>query len=129
MRVTTTIPISAGLGSSAAYSVGVAGALLILRTLSLREFAFEGEMMSHLESLFPGFTLKQSENWFDPKKQMMLFCDILFLFSVSLPNKEWIVALNEWAHLAEGILHGKASGIDNTISSFGGLMMILVECS
>ncbi len=43
-----------------------------------------------------------------------------FMCSMVRPDKEWLTSLNEWAHLAEGILHGRASGIDNTISCFGG---------
>ena len=63
MRVTTTIPISAGLGSSAAYSVGVTGALLTLRSLILGDIAMDEEknVLERLDSLFPGSSNRRSE--------------------------------------------------------------------
>ena len=63
MRVTTTIPISAGLGSSAAYSVGVTGALLTLRSLILSDIAMDEEknVLERLDSLFPGSSNRRSE--------------------------------------------------------------------
>lgn len=72
-RFRTELPLNAGLGSSAAYSVCLAAGLL------------------------------HYFNWLD-----------LHETAPDQGNK-----VNEWAFVAEKIIHGSPSGIDNTIATFG----------
>jgi len=65
-KITSTLPVGAGLGSSAAFSVCCAAGMLKL---------FRGEMDLHI--------------------------------------------INSWALLAEKIIHGTPSGVDNSVSTFG----------
>ncbi|KAF9584801.1 Mevalonate kinase, partial [Lunasporangiospora selenospora] len=78
--VRSTLPVGAGLGSSASYSVCVATALLKLNGW-LDQEAFRS----------------------DPAAQRDL--------------------VNQWAFQAEKVIHGNPSGIDNTVSTFGGAVM------
>ena len=80
------IPVGAGLGSSAAYSVSVAGALVCAR-LGLNQAS--------------GSDRKPEDSFVKPTPAAT-------------------VAINGWAFEAEKIIHGKPSGIDNTVSTFGG---------
>ena len=73
--VRSNVPVGAGLGSSASYSVCVATALLKLN--------------GHL-----------STGSMDAQTQREL--------------------VNQWAFQAEKVIHGNPSGIDNTVSTFGG---------
>ncbi|WAQ91306.1 hypothetical protein PtA15_14A188 [Puccinia triticina] len=75
--IRSTLPIGAGLGSSASYSVCLASALLY----------------SHQHIAMP--TQKAIE-------------------------RADVETINRWAFLGEKILHGSPSGVDNTVSSFGG---------
>ncbi|KAA1082078.1 cystathionine beta-lyase [Puccinia graminis f. sp. tritici] len=75
--IRSTLPIGAGLGSSASYSVCLASALLY----------------SHQHIAIP--TQKGIET-------------------------TQVETINRWAFLGEKILHGSPSGVDNTVSSFGG---------
>ncbi|PLW31905.1 hypothetical protein PCANC_03251 [Puccinia coronata f. sp. avenae] len=75
--VRSTLPIGAGLGSSASYSVCLASALLY----------------SHQHIAIP------------TRKEI---------------GRAEVESINRWAFLGEKILHGSPSGVDNTVSSFGG---------
>ncbi|XP_022654807.1 mevalonate kinase-like isoform X1 [Varroa jacobsoni] len=75
----STLPIGAGLGSSAAYSVAVAASLLRL------------------------FKVVPSKG--------------------GVPAKEDLEIISKWAFQSEVILHGKPSGIDNSICTFGGALL------
>ncbi|KAG0347892.1 Mevalonate kinase [Podila humilis] len=76
--VRSNLPVGAGLGSSASYSVCVATALLKLN--------------GHLNDL---------------NMDMIAQRDLV----------------NQWAFQAEKVIHGNPSGIDNTVSTFGGAVM------
>lgn len=82
--VRSTLPIGAGLGSSASYSVALASALLY----------------SHQHIGLP------TEKKIDKKD---------------------LETVNRWAFLGEKILHGSPSGVDNTVSSFGGAICFRKE--
>ncbi|KAI8460658.1 Cys/Met metabolism PLP-dependent enzyme-domain-containing protein [Phakopsora pachyrhizi] len=71
------LPIGAGLGSSASYSVCLVASLLY----------------THLHLVVP---------------------------TTDEIRKENVKIINRWAFLGEKILHGNPSGVDNTVSSFGG---------
>lgn len=75
VQVSSELPVGAGLGSSASFSVCIAALLLL-----------HYGIISDCEAY---------------------------------KNKETI---NNWAFLAEKVIHGTPSGIDNTMSTFGGLM-------
>ncbi|KAK9768153.1 Mevalonate kinase [Basidiobolus ranarum] len=79
--VRSTLPVGAGLGSSASYSVCIATCLL----------QFNG----HISTLGgnPKLDTKTAET------------------------------INKWAFQAEKVIHGNPSGIDNTVSTFGGAQM------
>ncbi|EGD78365.1 hypothetical protein PTSG_09431 [Salpingoeca rosetta] len=72
INVKSDLPIGAGLGSSAAYSVCLASSMLALTR------------------------------------------------PIDAANAADLDAINAWAFLSESIIHGKPSGLDNTISCFGG---------
>jgi len=76
--VRSSLPISAGLGSSAAYSVALASSLLY----------------SH------GILPTPSEN--------------------NVITREQADVVNAWAFLAEKVIHGNPSGVDNTVAALGG---------
>jgi mevalonate kinase len=76
------LPIGAGLGSSAAFSVACAAACLQL----------------HHKLLAVSFDYSTSD------------------------NLQWI---NRWAFLAEVLIHGTPSGLDNTTSTYGGIVKFI----
>ena len=84
VRVTSELPVGAGLGSSAAYCVALSAALL----------AYSGEID------LPQETGAGKKVWLDV-------------------NEKKVDLVNRWAFEGERILHGRPSGIDNTVSSFG----------
>lgn len=79
ITVESSLPLSAGLGSSASYCVCLAAAILTRRGNILSSNIEEGTELSD-----------------DDKK-----------------------TVNKWAFLAEHLLHGKPSGIDNSVATFG----------
>ncbi|KAI7738574.1 hypothetical protein M8C21_032645 [Ambrosia artemisiifolia] len=81
--VSSELPLGAGLGSSAAFCVSLAGALLALSDAVAVDFDQKG--------------------W------------------VSFGEKDQQLA-NRWAFEGEKIIHGKPSGIDNTVSTFGNMI-------
>jgi len=74
------LPVGAGLGSSAAFSVATSAALIQLRN-KLNEPTFNKELK---------------------------------------PSEEDLDEINDFAFLSEKLIHGSPSGIDNTISTYGG---------
>jgi mevalonate kinase len=84
VRVTSELPVGAGLGSSAAYCVALSAALL----------AYTGEVD------LPQENGADREVWLDV-------------------NEKKVDLVNRWAFEGERIIHGRPSGIDNTVSSFG----------
>lgn len=78
------LPVGAGLGSSAAFSVAVSAALYQLN-----------------------FRLNDEQN-----ADVLLHKKIL--------TKHDLEVINSWAFAAEGVIHGNPSGLDNTVSCFGG---------
>ncbi|XP_071710691.1 mevalonate kinase [Rutidosis leptorrhynchoides] len=85
VRVSSELPLGAGLGSSAAFSVAISAALIALSAVKVK-FG------------------KGGEGW------------------VGFGEKEQQELVNRWAFEGEKIIHGKPSGIDNTVSTFGNLI-------
>lgn len=86
IQITSDIPVGAGLGSSAAYSVALASCLLLK------------------EQLF--VCLKNGK-----------ICSLCQQGEFCIRQKK---VINSWAYLSEGVIHGRASGLDNAVSCFGG---------
>ena len=89
VAIVSEIPISAGLGSSAALSVCLSAALL-----------------SHLG---------------------VIVCDAKTCRDVAgklFPHPDQLTVINHWAFLLEKIIHGSASGIDNSVSTYGGIIKL-----
>ncbi|MCO5552351.1 hypothetical protein L7F22_005862 [Adiantum nelumboides] len=89
VTVSADLPMGAGLGSSASFCVSLAAALLAMAKM-LASNAHE----SH------GYA---SNNGVDPLKIDEMGLDLV----------------NKWAFKGETIIHGRPSGIDNTVSTFG----------
>ena len=87
--IRATLPIGAGLGSSAALSVCIATAFLYLN--------------GHL--VLPQTPIKSSD-------------DAIHHGRRAIPN-EHAKSINAWAYLGEKINHGSPSGVDNACASFG----------
>ena len=79
------LPVGAGLGSSAAFSVAVSAAL-------------------HQLNMY----CRDSTSIYDfPKDRENI-------------SKDMLDSINKWAFAAEGVIHGNPSGLDNTVSCYGG---------
>jgi len=96
------LPLGAGLGSSAAFSVALAAALLQLR---LRLFG-GAEQKGGEGSLLDGLPVMLQES--------------CALVDAVCPGKAARTLINGWAYAAECILHGAPSGLDNQVSCMGG---------
>ena len=92
ISIESDIPIGAGLGSSAALSVCLSAGLLAIQDLS--------KSCTHCQHSYPYKTYTITEDLCG--ERLKLICDIAFI--------------------SEQILHGRPSGIDNTASTYGGLI-------
>mmetsp|Transcript_18590 Transcript_18590/g.18680 ORF Transcript_18590/g.18680 Transcript_18590/m.18680 type:complete len:534 (+) Transcript_18590:100-1701(+) len=92
------LPISAGLGSSASFSVALAGALLRLRQLMF------GDLCSIDVTLEELAGDGSAEGWSPPLGVLNI--------------------LNGWAYASEVVIHGEPSGLDNTTACFGGAVRL-----
>ncbi|KAL5016284.1 hypothetical protein ScPMuIL_005873 [Solemya velum] len=86
IQFSSCLPVSAGLGSSAGYSVNLAAGLLLL--------------VDMIKQPKPSQPLLTHQTW-------------------SMEENE---VINRWAFLAEKIIHGNPSGIDNSVATFGGAL-------
>jgi len=89
INVTSMLPTSAGLGSSAAFSTCVAASLLV----SSKRIPVQNRVDGVLELT-------------DSDREL----------------------INRWAFMGEKIIHGRPSGIDNSVSTYGWLLSVIVNC-
>ena len=97
----STLPVGAGLGSSAAYSACIATALLLLyRRIQLPPFP-ERSRIPHGDD--PGHThiSHQGRRAIPP----------------AVADE-----INRWAFVSEKVLHGTPSGVDNSVAVYGGAL-------
>lgn len=110
------LPVGAGLGSSAAFSVALAAALLRVQLqLSAPESALAAPTgrAAHVAALAAK----------SPPAPVALLEDAAAVESVA-PNQLAKELINGWAYRAECILHGTPSGLDNAVSCAGGGMQL-----
>ncbi len=96
------LPIGAGLGSSAAFSVALSGALFRFKQLIIEKHL--GHQMLEI--------WKHDISDLSKPVQTNL--------SYTIPPQEALEVINQWAYAAEVVIHGSPSGLDNTTSCFGG---------
>lgn len=98
------LPIGAGLGSSAAFSVALSGALLRYKQLFVEQN--NGCALSTL----PEWTYDLSKEFaVNPSASPFI-----------IPSQQNLEVINKWAYSSEIVIHGTPSGLDNTTSCFGG---------
>lgn len=122
VTVTSEIPIGAGLGSSAAYSVAIAGALHRLNNPHRKGSLTRNSLLDQENNNHAGLKTLQTNG---VKKQKLEARISLRSPNASLVENFSSAAQEEicqWAFLAEKILHGNPSGIDNSVCTFGGLL-------
>jgi len=88
------LPVGAGLGSSAAFSVAAAGCLL---NLQAQTFISGGGALSCVECADGGVAGMR-------------------------PDSSVLDKVNEWAFASEVIIHGEPSGLDSNVSCYGGVV-------
>lgn len=106
------LPIGAGLGSSAAFSVALSGALLQYRQKIYNDVvAKEEAAWASLSSPSPASSTGVFD--FEKLRESSESCT---------PPETLLPVLNAWAYAAEVVIHGSPSGLDNTTSCYGGAL-------
>ena len=102
--MTSQLPMGAGLGSSAAFAVSFAGAML----------SAAGKLISTIK---PNSAQKIPETL--KAKLPTVNCTAQSLVSFSDWSSVDLDLINKWSFTVEQIIHGTPSGIDNSISCHG----------
>ncbi|KAH8100909.1 cystathionine beta-lyase [Cristinia sonorae] len=101
-QVRSTLPVGAGLGSSAAYSTCVSTVLLLVnKRISLPPLPQPSRSPTHPEDPGHIHISHQGRRAIPP----------------AIADE-----INQWAFVAEKVLHGNPSGVDNSVSVFGGAL-------
>ena len=116
------LPVSAGLGSSATFAVCMAAAMLLLsdricKEASTKQFC-KSEYDTYLEDIIPEemkHKLKECLGQFSKHENIQSFQ------TVALPE-EMKCLVCDWSFQCERLIHGTPSGIDNSVSCFGGMI-------
>ena len=133
--VTSKLPVSAGLGSSASFAVCLAAGLLKLKEKlqlvaqleKMEEVSREGAGCGNVEEGTDCTTTRSSSEAERIPEELVLLLEAHSLSSSAtrsvreFPSQQLSV-INDWAFQCEKLLHGTPSGIDNCISCFGGVI-------
>lgn len=133
--VTSKLPVSAGLGSSASFAVCLAAGLLKLKEKlqlvaqreEMEEVSREGAGCGNVEEGTDCTTTRSSSEAERIPEELVLLLEAHSLSSSAtrsvreFPSQQLSV-INDWAFQCEKLLHGTPSGIDNCISCFGGVI-------
>lgn len=103
------LPIGGGLGSSAAFSVSLSGALLRMRQKMFHD------VYASVADEGMGDGISWPKSIFDREF-------ILGRAGVSPKSEDWLNIINKWSYAAEVVIHGAPSGLDNTTSCYGGAL-------
>ena len=111
------LPIGAGLGSSAAFSVATAAAMLSTRFSNIgggdADQSF-GEVDVRISD-----RRKADGQGEEQTLEISESNSNSIVGDTYIPHKMVLELINAWAHVGEKIMHGNPSGLDNTISTFG----------
>lgn len=135
VTVVANLPASAGLGSSAAYSVCIAAALLgNMGTINRAGFSCMNSVENGQQNIDTSGPVVSAEDYkardsrlssvdcfpelIVKKVQEYGYLEAEKFSSVSW-NQHELEQINKWGFEAEKIIHGTPSGIDNSISTFG----------
>ena len=130
------LPIGAGLGSSAAFSVAMSGVLIRFeqyfqtsqgQSISIKNqpSKTQSKPQSNNDTTNNLFKLKL---WKHDLSNEVLWHPTAAIqhdainFEFELPLKSVLEEINKWAYAAEVVIHGNPSGLDNTTSCFGGAL-------
>ena len=111
------LPVGAGLGSSAAFSVALAAALL---KLQLEHFPPMPSEEGHL----PPQSLRQAGSTAIRANTVMAQRSLGASVACFRPGDSVRSLIDGWAYAAECILHGKPSGLDNAVACAGDAMRL-----
>ena len=159
VTIISTLPFGAGLGSSAAYSVCLSAAFLQAMTATCKSSTnthatctTHADISTPLKQPLPSQALSTNTTERPPpdtvsgsgesaldcgsipeeiQRKLEKEADVKLrgLGVSAWSQRELLDSANEWGFKAEKIIHGTPSGIDNSISTFGMLVLIFVGCT
>ncbi|KNC87175.1 hypothetical protein SARC_00703 [Sphaeroforma arctica JP610] len=122
-HVKSQLPIGAGLGSSAAFSVALAAAMLAsggqIRNLCSMDMEHEIEDDTKDVKIVDSNTRNSQDNDCGETGDKKLANEMQSEPAIIAWSSEEQEIINVWAFAAECIIHGLPSGIDNTVSCYG----------
>jgi mevalonate kinase len=110
----STLPIGAGLGSSASYSVCLSTAFLLIHS----RIAVPSESTRSRPPHSTLSTPSPSDEAVDDSGHI----HVSHNGRRALPTRGFATEVNKWAFVSEKILHGNPSGVDNSVATFGGAL-------